>query len=208
MCIFMVHNPPVARWFKLASPRGYLITSIRPRQHIRRNRQTVLLGSFEVDDQLELFGCSTGRFGWLRALEDLIHVGGGAPLYVSEACSIEHEAASIHKFHVCTSLATGSWPKDPQFVLLTNEHRVRRHHERRGSLAVYGRESLLNSLDRGHSGLQLLSQCLGRNLMPFNDSPFRILWIRDTATRVTLGTASLSTSRRFPPNSAGSGSHP
>ena len=28
--------------------------SVRPRQHVRRNRQADLLGSFEIDDELEL----------------------------------------------------------------------------------------------------------------------------------------------------------
>ena len=34
---------------------------VRSRQHIRRNRQADLLGRFQIDDQLKLVGCSTGR---------------------------------------------------------------------------------------------------------------------------------------------------
>ena len=34
---------------------------VRPRQHVRRNRQADLLGGFQIDDELELVGCSTGR---------------------------------------------------------------------------------------------------------------------------------------------------
>jgi hypothetical protein len=35
--------------------------SVRPHQHIRRDRQTDLLRSFEVDDQLKLFRLLNGQ---------------------------------------------------------------------------------------------------------------------------------------------------
>jgi hypothetical protein len=47
----------------LASPLGFLPSLdhfICPRQHIRRNRQTDLLGRFEIDDELELRGLFYG----------------------------------------------------------------------------------------------------------------------------------------------------
>jgi hypothetical protein len=34
---------------------------IRPRQDVRRNRETDLLGCSQIDDQLNFVGCSTGR---------------------------------------------------------------------------------------------------------------------------------------------------
>ena len=40
---------------------------IRPRQHVRRNRQADLLGRFQIDDELELLGCSTGKISGLSA---------------------------------------------------------------------------------------------------------------------------------------------
>src|SRR4029077_18257776 len=43
--------------------RRLLDHPIRPRQHIRRNRQTDLLGCFQIDEQLELRRCSQIVFG-------------------------------------------------------------------------------------------------------------------------------------------------
>jgi len=40
-------KPGIAAWL--------LDHPIRPRQHIRRNRQADLFGRFEIDDELELF---------------------------------------------------------------------------------------------------------------------------------------------------------
>ena len=55
---------------------------IRPRQHIRRNRQADLLGCFQVDDQLELRRLLHGKIGGLGAFQNLVHVGSGAPVQV------------------------------------------------------------------------------------------------------------------------------
>src|SRR5262245_3619476 len=43
------------------SPFFSLDHLIRPCQHIGRDRQADLPGCFKIDDQVELFGCSTGR---------------------------------------------------------------------------------------------------------------------------------------------------
>jgi hypothetical protein len=51
---------------------------IRPPQQRLRNREPERFGSLEIDDELELRGLlhrEVARFG---ALEDLVHVGGGA----------------------------------------------------------------------------------------------------------------------------------
>ena len=47
---------------------------IRPRQHIRRNRQTDLLCRFEIDDELELRRLLHGQVGGLGAFQDLVHI--------------------------------------------------------------------------------------------------------------------------------------
>ena len=47
---------------------------IRPRHHLRRNREAELLGSFEVDDQLELRRLLDREVAGFRAFEDLVHV--------------------------------------------------------------------------------------------------------------------------------------
>ena len=52
---------------------------VRPRQHVRRNRQADLLGSLQVDDQLELRGLLHREIGGLGAFEDFINEGCRAP---------------------------------------------------------------------------------------------------------------------------------
>jgi len=48
----------------------------RLKQDLGRNSQAELLGSLHVDDQLELRWLLYGRVARLRALEDLVYVGG------------------------------------------------------------------------------------------------------------------------------------
>src|SRR5258705_13857801 len=52
---------------------------VRPLYKRLRNRQTKRLRGRGIDDQLELRGLLDGKFGWLRALEDLVDVGSGQP---------------------------------------------------------------------------------------------------------------------------------
>ena len=47
---------------------------IRSRQHVRRNRQADLLGSFQIDDQLKLCWLFHWHFSWLCTSQDFIHV--------------------------------------------------------------------------------------------------------------------------------------
>ena len=51
---------------------------VRSRQHVRRNRQTDLLGGFEVDDEFELGGLLDRKIRGLGAFQDLVHIRGGA----------------------------------------------------------------------------------------------------------------------------------
>ena len=50
-------------WYQL--PRAYCVLSldhlIRPRQHVRRDRETDLVRRFEIDSQLELGGPLNGK---------------------------------------------------------------------------------------------------------------------------------------------------
>src|SRR6185295_5631688 len=70
----------------------HLIRSLDER---RRDRQAEGLGGFEVDDQLELRRLLDWEVRGLRALEDLVHIGGRSPKRISEARSIGHEAPDI-----------------------------------------------------------------------------------------------------------------
>ena len=52
---------------------------VRAKQHRLRDRYAERLGRFHVDHQLELRRLLDWQIRGLRALEDLVHVGGGAP---------------------------------------------------------------------------------------------------------------------------------
>src|SRR6185436_4903579 len=69
---------------------------IRPRQHIRWNRQTDLFGGFEVDNELELLWLLNWQVSGLRAFQDLVHVGGGATVQVAKAHAVGHEPPGFH----------------------------------------------------------------------------------------------------------------
>jgi hypothetical protein len=56
------------------------------------------LGSLEVDHQLKLCRLLHWEVTWLGALENLVHVGRGAPKQVADARSVGHEAAQLRKF--------------------------------------------------------------------------------------------------------------
>jgi hypothetical protein len=53
---------------------------IRPRQHVRWNRESDLLSGSEVDDEFELRRLFHGEIGWHSAFENLVHIRGGAPV--------------------------------------------------------------------------------------------------------------------------------
>ena len=53
---------------------------IRPRQHIRRNRQADLLRGFQIDDELELLRLLHWQVGGLGAFQDLVYIRSGAPV--------------------------------------------------------------------------------------------------------------------------------
>ena len=53
---------------------------VRPRQHIRRNRQADLFGCFQIDHELELRRGSTGKIGRLGAFQNFVHIRSGAPI--------------------------------------------------------------------------------------------------------------------------------
>ena len=71
---------------------------IRPREHVRRDRQADLLGGLEIDDQLELRRLLHWNFGGLGTFENFVHVGGGAAEQIGNAHAVAHESAVFDKF--------------------------------------------------------------------------------------------------------------
>src|SRR5580765_5768049 len=69
---------------------------VRPSQHIRRNRQADLFCRFQIDDELELLWLLNWQVSGLRALQDLVHVGGGATVQVAKAHGVGHESPGFH----------------------------------------------------------------------------------------------------------------
>src|SRR5262249_25479763 len=78
-------------------PGAFLDHPVRPRQNIRRNRQADLLCRFEIDDELELHRLFHWQVGRLAPFKNLVHVGGSAPVNVSEIDPISHESAVLDK---------------------------------------------------------------------------------------------------------------
>ena len=61
-----------------------------------RNREAERLRGLEVDDEVERDGLLDRQRGRLRTLEDLVHVGGRAPLQRKSVRAINHETADLH----------------------------------------------------------------------------------------------------------------
>ena len=70
---------------------------VRPRHHVRRNRQTDLLRRLEIDHQLELRRSFHRQISGLRTFQDLVDVGGGAVGQVGEICPVAYKATIVHK---------------------------------------------------------------------------------------------------------------
>ena len=79
------------------NPGELFNNSVRRAQHVRRDRQADLLRGLEIDDELELVGCSTGKVGRLSAFENFVHVNGGAAVQIGDARPVRHQATDLHK---------------------------------------------------------------------------------------------------------------
>src|SRR5690242_10544039 len=70
---------------------------IRPREHIRRNRETDLFRCFQVDHQLEFCRSLYRQIGWFCTFEDFIYIGDGAPVQVEDVDAVSHKPTSFDK---------------------------------------------------------------------------------------------------------------
>src|SRR5262245_55640239 len=73
---------------------------VRPREYRRRDGEAERLGGLRVDDQLELRGFLHRQVGWVRPLENFVHVGGEASVHVGDARAVTQETpASANSRH-------------------------------------------------------------------------------------------------------------
>ncbi len=70
---------------------------IRPLQERRRDRQAQGLRGLEVDYQVELCGLLNREISRFRALEDLVHVGGGVPIDIDRVGTVAQKAAVCYE---------------------------------------------------------------------------------------------------------------
>src|SRR5207245_2404882 len=70
---------------------------VRPEQHRLRNRHADLLCRFQIDHQLELRRLLYRKVCGFGALENFIHIGGGAAEQLYAARPIGHEATRLYK---------------------------------------------------------------------------------------------------------------
>ena len=69
---------------------------IRPRQHIRRNRESDLFGGIQIDDELKFLRLLHREIGRLRAFQDFVYIHSGAPVQVAQVDAIGHKSAGFH----------------------------------------------------------------------------------------------------------------
>src|SRR5439155_25624151 len=68
---------------------------VRTQPQRRRNRQPERRGSFQIDHELELRRLLDWEVSGLRALEDLVHEIGSAPVQFRIACAIGHQPSDF-----------------------------------------------------------------------------------------------------------------
>ena len=72
-------NEPVADVLTVPHCFGSFDDPIRPREHVRRNYETDLLGGFQVDHEVEFGRLLDGKVGGLCAFQNLVNVNSCTP---------------------------------------------------------------------------------------------------------------------------------
>src|SRR5215510_4154084 len=111
-------------------PMASLDDLIRSCQHVRWNREADLLGSFQIDDELEFFGLLHGEVGGLGAFQNLVYVVSCLAVQLIVVDPIRHETALFHKLllkiHSWQSVFAGQL--DDSLSLGKKTRRSRRHY--------------------------------------------------------------------------------
>jgi hypothetical protein len=105
-------NPNQISPFLLTQDRPSLLDYlICPRQHRRRDRQADHLGSLEVDHEFKLPRLLDGKIGRFGALEDPVHVDGGAPELLRQVGPVAQQPSCLRRMPTRGTLAC--WPSAP-----------------------------------------------------------------------------------------------
>src|SRR5262245_13683720 len=71
---------------------------VRPRKHVRRNRQPDLFSRFQIDYELKLLRLLHLEIGWLGAFQNLVYVNCAAAPQIDCTDTVRHETSSLHRF--------------------------------------------------------------------------------------------------------------
>src|SRR6185295_11499268 len=71
---------------------------VRPNQHVRRDRQSDLLRSLEIDDEFKLGRLLDREIRGLCAFENFVYIGGGAAVEFGQVHAVVHETPGFHMF--------------------------------------------------------------------------------------------------------------
>src|SRR5262249_47148781 len=71
---------------------------VRPREHVRRNRQADLMGSLEINNKLKLLWLLDGKVGGVSAFQDLVDIRSGASVQVGHTHAIRHKPPGFYIF--------------------------------------------------------------------------------------------------------------
>src|SRR5437762_67003 len=69
---------------------------IRSRQHVQRNRESDLLGRFQVDHELKLRWLLHRQFAGVCTFQDLVYISGSAAVQVVNAHAVAHKPSVFH----------------------------------------------------------------------------------------------------------------
>src|SRR5262245_17460544 len=83
-----------AQQCRLCQSLDYLICETKKRG---RNRETECFSGLEVDDKVEFGRLLDWNVGGLGALQNLVHMGGGAPVQIRTPRTIGHQAARLRE---------------------------------------------------------------------------------------------------------------
>src|SRR5205814_10654476 len=116
------------------------------------DRQTDLLGGFEIDHKLELGGLLDWKIGGLGALQELIHVSGRAAPHFSKVRRIRHEPTNLNKIPTIIHCGNSSLGGEVYDALLMDpaHQRISYGHESVAAISGHHGECPVNILRTSH----------------------------------------------------------